>query len=88
MEKALAAGRPYRYDTLRQQIASELRATRELLASQLDHRLQANLSAPPDLEEELLNAQGEEMPAEYRELIRDYYRSLAEGKRRDEGDQN
>jgi len=79
MEGALNAGTPYRYETLRRRIVSELRAAEQVGAAQRDHRLEAGLEAPSRLDEELLNASGEEVPSEYRDLIRDYYRSLATG---------
>ncbi|MBN1441250.1 MAG: hypothetical protein JXA90_01010, partial [Planctomycetes bacterium] len=80
MEEELSAGRPYRYDVLRRRIAAELEAAGETFAAQRDYRIEAGAALPPRIEEELENAAGEEMPREYRDLIRDYYRSLAAGR--------
>ncbi|MBI4604655.1 MAG: hypothetical protein HY721_22055 [Planctomycetes bacterium] len=81
LEGQLAARRPYRYDALHKQIVSELRGLERVVTSQIDHRLDARDPLPEAVEHDLLNARGEEAPEEYRELIRDYYRSLGKSER-------
>jgi hypothetical protein len=78
MEMDLEAGRPYRYGQRRREIETELRQTREVIGDSLDHQFEAPPPVPKDDREELLNSAGEEMPREYRDLIRDYYKGLAE----------
>ena len=57
-----------------------------MVGSQLDHQFEAPPPIPKDARDELLNSGGEEMPSEYRDAIRDYYRALAETGRKAETD--
>jgi len=78
MEKDLISGRAYRYSQRHLEIVSNLRQFDQVVASQLEHQLEAPPPLPKDLRDELLNSGGEEMPREFRDAIRDYYRALAE----------
>ncbi len=78
MEEDLKAGRPYRYSQRHREIITNLRQFSQVVGSQLEHQFEAPPPIPKDLRDELLNSGGEEMPREFRDAIRDYYRALAE----------
>lgn len=80
LEEGLRAGRPANYAGVTRAIASELRALERAIAAGRSERL-AEAGLPASLEHEALDAAGEEIPAQYESLIRDYYRSLGRGRR-------
>jgi hypothetical protein len=79
MEDVLTARRPFRYEALRQDIVSELRGLDRTLAGKARLDVERLAAPGPALELERQDAAGEQAPAEYRDLLQDYYRSLGQG---------
>lgn len=78
MEEDLRAGRPKNYIVERETIEADLGAFRTDLGEILARELDPTASIPASLRDRIRNARGEEAPEEYRDLVREYWRALAE----------
>ncbi|MBN1420774.1 MAG: hypothetical protein JXP34_18530 [Planctomycetes bacterium] len=78
MEEDLRAGRPKNYIVERETIEADLGAFRRDLGEVLARELDPTAALPPALRDRIRNARGEEAPEEYRDLVREYWRALAE----------
>ncbi|MBI4617224.1 MAG: hypothetical protein HY720_26665 [Planctomycetes bacterium] len=81
MEEDLRLFRGADYEERRKEIVRELEATREVVAGLVRQSRDPSAGLPPALRDELRSAQDEEAPEAYRELLKEYFRSLSEERR-------
>ncbi|MBI3270103.1 MAG: hypothetical protein HYZ53_13845 [Planctomycetes bacterium] len=80
LEADLARYKGDNYVERRKQIVEKLASLKKVIDTQLRSSRDAAVRLPKELREEILNSLDEEAPEEYKELLKEYYKSLSEGK--------
>lgn len=80
MERDLGRGAGRDYGELQRRIVERLREAKKVIGAQVRSNEDTAAHLPKRMRDELESAMDEEAPAEYRDLIEDYYKNLSEGK--------
>ncbi len=80
MENDLQRGAGRDYGELQRRVVEKLQQAKKVVGAQVRSNEDTAAHLPKRMRDELESAMDEEAPAEYRDLIEDYYKNLSEGK--------
>lgn len=68
------------YEAKRKEIVEKIRAVQKIVEAEIDRSRDLAAPMPKELRDELQNALDEQAPEEFRDLVKEYYKTLSEGK--------